>query len=717
MASPRPTPVEPLPHLANTELRQAQARALPPELGPNAIALVNGATFMYSDQTGDVPTTTIGGLVHADTRLLNRWELTLNGARLMTLRSTVLEYYLGQFILTHPAMPGIPADSLSIRRLRHIGDAMHERVEIESFLGDPVRCELRLAVGTDFADLFEIKSAVTDRSSWIRRDHELDGSGLCFRYEREGFHAESRLRVDPPADRIEGDELVWDLTLACRRPWTLDAELLLPRSVHAAPSVRADIDDVFHNRVEHPARNWLAGGPSLHSDNTTLNRVAMRSRWDLTALRLEFDGDGKRLALPAAGMPWFLALFGRDTLLTAFQTIAGNPRLAKGALLALAQSQGRTCDDFTDEEPGRILHEVRHGELTRRGAMPYRPYYGAADATQLWLILLSEYWRWTMDDDFVRALRDNITAALHWIDHYGDRDGDGYVEYATRSPEGLGNQCWRDSSDGIRFADGRMPVLPIATCEVQGYTYDAKRRIADLADGPLGDPELAARLRAQAHDLYERFNRDFWIDGRGGYYAVGLDGDKHRIDSLTSNLGHLLWSGIVTPDRAGQVARQLTSPAMFSGWGIRTMSHDDVPFNPIGYHLGTVWPHDNALAVLGLVRYGFRDEANRVTLALLDAAAEFDFRLPEALSGFDRQRTRVAVPYPTACSPQAWAAAVPVTLVRAMLGLDAVDGRLVVDPEVPAEVGRLHVSRILALGRRWDIEATGTTGSVRPSPD
>ena len=325
--------------------------------------------------------------------------------------------------------------------------------------------------------------------------------------------------------------------------------------------------------------------------------------------------------LPAAGLPWFMTLFGRDTLITSLQTLWVGPGLARGALHLLGALQGTQVDDFRDEEPGKILHEVRSGELTRLGVMPHSPYYGTADATPLWLILLSEYWRFTGQDAFVLGRWEKVTAALAWIDRYGDRDGDGYVEYQTRSREGLGNQCWKDSWDGVQFADGTIPHLPIATAEIQGYVYDAKLRVAELARRLRADVELGARLEREAEELYRRFNDDFWSEDRGGYYVVGLDGDKRPIDSMTSNIGHLLWSGIVPEERAGVVAGQLMSDAMFSGWGVRTLSTDDRGYNPIGYHTGTIWPHDNAIVALGLARAGFRDEANRIALAQLEAAS------------------------------------------------------------------------------------------------
>ena len=473
--------------------------------------------------------------------------------------------------------------------------------------------------------------------------------------------------------------------------------------------------DVFGSEMDDPVNAWLAELPRLETDSHLLGEVVNRTALDLIALRIETQYEDQSLMLPAAGLPWFLTLFGRDTLLTAYQTMAFGPGLAKGALLALAYFQATERDDFRDMEPGKILHELRMGELTRLKLKPHSPYYGSADSTPLWLILLSEYWRWTGDNLLVVELRDNALAALAWIDAFGDRDGDGYVEYGTRSSQGLGNQCWRDSYDGVLFADGSLPFLPIATAEIQGYVYDAKVRLAELADGPFADAVLATRLRGEATALRERFERDFWVEERGGYYAIGLDGDKRLIDSLTSNIGQLLWTGIVSEERAAIVARQLMADRLFSGWGVRTLSTDDEGFNPIGYHRGTVWPHDNSIIAHGLARYGFRDEANRIALAMLEAAAFSGYRLPEAFSGYARSLGRFPVPYPTACSPQAWATGAPLLLVRAMLGLEARDGEVTLDPAVPDAVGRISIEGLRAFGTRWDVEANGRKGNVRIS--
>ncbi|MGH2685850.1 MAG: amylo-alpha-1,6-glucosidase, partial [Actinomycetota bacterium] len=343
------------------------------------------------------------------------------------------------------------------------------------------------------------------------------------------------------------------------------------------------------------------------------------------------------------------------------------------------------------------------------------PYYGSLDSTPLWLILLHEYWRWTGDAEPARKLEQNARRALEWIDRYGDLDGDGYIEYRTRSPQGLRTQCWKDSWNGIVFADGTVPEPPIAVCEVQGYAYDAKRRAADLAEFVWEDLELAVRLRAEADRLYARFNEDFWVEDRGGFYAVGLDADKKRIDSVTSNMGHLLWSGIVPDDRARAVVDHLFGEGMWSGWGVRTMSWDDAAYNPIGYHIGTVWPHDNALISAGLFRYGFREEANRIATAMLKAAEFTEWRLPEVFAGYSRDEAPFPVRYPTASSPQAWATAAPFLWFRLSLGLDVLDGQAVIDPLAPQELGHVGLKGIHAAGTRWEIEAEGSEGELRPA--
>jgi glycogen debranching enzyme len=666
---------------------------------------------MYSDACGDVPKGSIGGLVHADTRLLSTWVLTVDGHRLLPLGSGNTEHYSAAFFLTNADLPGVAANGIGVRRLRAVGSALRERIDVRCFAKQAHTVELRLAVDNDFADLFEIKDSVRDRDAEITRQHSANG--LCFRYRHEGFAAQTRVLTSRPA-RVEGNDLVWDLPLDADEVWSTDLTVPLgigPTEVVPSRDGFAETDDP----PDDPTTRWYHDAPTLHSDSDLLRHVGEQTTRDLLALRVETRVDGRSVILPAAGLPWFLTIFGRDTIITAYQSIPFGPALARGALLELANLQGDQVDDFRDEEPGKILHEVRQGELTRLGLTPHSPYYGTADATMLWLILLSEYWRWTGDTNLVRRLEPNARAALAWIDTYGDRDGDGYVEYQTRSSQGLFNQCWRDSWDGIQRADGTIPDPPLATCELQGYTYDAKLRLAELADGPLADPILAARLRRAASSLRDSFNADFHVSARGGYFALALDGAKQQVDALTSNMGHLLWNGIVAPEHVESLVGHLMSDAMFSGWGVRTHATTNKGFNPIGYHLGTVWPHDNSLIALGLARYGYREEANRIATAMFEAAAHTRYRLPEAFSGYPRSMARFPVPYPTACSPQAWASAAPMALLRAMLGLDARNGELSVDPVIPTEYGRIRIHGVCAFGSSWDVDCVGRQGSVTRS--
>jgi glycogen debranching enzyme len=713
----RPTPADPTPGMQETPGVPTAKRVMPPELGIDAIAVLEGRSFFYSDQRGDVPEGSIGGFVRNDTRFIGTWVLTIEGEPLPVLRSQAVDHYSAAFFCTNPDLPDAVKNTISIRRVRFVGAGVQERITIHSFATHPIRFELRLETGTDFADLFEIKDVVRDRSAQIQTTAEADGS-VAFRYATDGFEAAIHVRASG-VSRVDGGAFVWDVELrphgdwetvieiGTEHPWTGDEE-----RAHESFGERS-------RRADDALSTWIDRAPVLESDSDDLEAIYRRSIADMAALRVHgtLPDSNRRFTLPAAGLPWFMTLFGRDTLITAYMAMWVGPELAQGGLETLSLLQGSKVDEFRDEEPGKIAHELRTGELTLRGLKPHAPYYGNTDSTQLWLVLLSLYWQWTRDDETVKAMKGTVVRALQWIDRYGDRDGDGYVEYQTRSPQGLGNQCWKDSWDGVQFSDGRIPYLPIAIAEAQAYTYDAKTRVAELAERVYGEPDWAAALRTEAAELKERFNRDFWVEERGGYFAIGLDGDKARIDSMTSNMGQLLASGVVPEDRAKIVADQLMSDAMFSGWGIRTMSTADAGFNPIGYHIGTIWPHDNALITMGLVRYGHREQANEICLALLEAAQYSGGRLPEAFAGFPRDIGRFPVPYPTACSPQAWATAAPFVFITAMLGLDVRSGALEVHPDIPDRIGRIRIRGLRAFGHRWDVEAVGRSGYVRLAED
>ena len=417
--------------------------------------------------------------------------------------------------------------------------------------------------------------------------------------------------------------------------------------------------------------------------------------------------DGAIGMLPAAGMPWFMTVFGRDTLITSLQTLLLGPELATASLDALAALQAREDDPSIDAEPGKILHELRRG---RSAETWFGTYYGTVDATPLFLILLSELWRWSADPAVVERLREPAFAALRWIDGYGDRDGDGFVEYERRTPRGLENQSWKDSGDSQRFRDGRFAATPIAAAEVQGYVYDAKLRMAELARAVWRDDSLAARLETEAAELQRRFDEQFWVHERGGYYALALDSDKQRVDSLCSNIGHLLWCGIVPPERVDAIARRLIGEELWSGWGIRTMSTGDAAYNPLSYHNGTVWPHDTSLCAWGLSRSGHADDVDRIARTLFQAARYFAWSLPEVFAGFSREETPFPIAYPTAARPQAWAAGTPVLMLRLLLGLepDPHTGELGTAEVVPEWLDGLELNGVRALGRAWRIAVAGS---------
>jgi glycogen debranching enzyme len=413
---------------------------------------------------------------------------------------------------------------------------------------------------------------------------------------------------------------------------------------------------------------WAAESTHVATDHELFNLTLARSLNDLRLLMNDGPSEGETYV--AAGVPWFSALFGRDSIITALESLAFHPQLAAETLQVLADRQATELDPEHDAEPGKILHELRFGEMARSRELPFTPYYGSVDSTPLWLILLGATFDWTGDRDLVNRLWPNALAALEWIDRYGDRDGDGFVEYGRRAQRGLYNQGWKDSADAVRYSDGREAVPPIALAEVQGYVFEAKHRMAALAT-MRDEHELAHRLRTDAEALRERFEAAFWMPD-AGYYAMALDSDKGQATAIASNPGHCLWSGIVSRERARQVADRLLEPSLFSGWGVRSLASGQPGYNPIGYHTGSVWPHDTAIVASGLKRYGFHDDANLLTGSVFEAAQRFpDYRLPELFCGFPRETSPMPVPYPVACSPQAWAAGASFLVLQTMLGIRA----------------------------------------------
>ncbi len=663
-------------------------------MSAETVSILEGNTFVVSDRRGDIDASPSDpkGLFHRDTRHLSVWKLTLDGKRLDVLSTDDVQYFAMQAFLI-PGTGTVYTDAtLSVIRKRSVGDGFYEEIRVLNHRPEPIDLRLRLEAAADFADLFEVKDALAKKGEPYQR---VEDGRLVLGYRRERFVRETWISASAAGAEIDRKGLTFQVHLEPHGEWTTGIEVVPARdgspTIKTRPKYRGG-DERARPNIEVSLEEWLDAAPKLATDWRPLEEIYRRSLIDLAALRYYPQVlPGK--TIPAAGLPWFMTVFGRDSLITSLQALPFVPELAETTLQLLAAFQAGRVDPFRDAEPGKIVHELRGGELTAFEERPHSPYYGTADATPLFLVLLDEYERWTGDGRLVRTLEPEARAALAWIDEYGDRDRDGYVEYLRSGETGLENQCWKDSWNSILFADGSMSKLPRACCEIQGYVYDAKRRGARLARQFWGDGGLAERLERGAAELKARFNQDFWLADRG-YFALALDGDKRQVDSLTSNIGHLLWSGIVDDDKVEGVVGHLMGPRLFSGWGVRTMAVGDGGYNPIGYHNGTVWPHDNSIIALGLARHGYRREAATVALGLLEAATYFRFRLPEAFAGYPRDETRFPVEYPTACSPQAWATAAPLAFIRAIAGLET-DGRSVrTDPVLPDGIGRLELAGV-----------------------
>ena len=672
------------------------------------LTILEGSTFCVSDERGDI-SDPVMGLFADDTRFLSRWILTINGERPLQLSSDKVEYYSAAFYLRNPVAGGLEQDVLSIGRDRFIGDGMQEHIVVVNHAPHPVEFELALEVGTDFADIFAVKEhdfalghpeTAPPLPGLVPSEFESDGNQFVF---TDGPKRLTQVLLSEPGD-VNGSSVRYSIALEPRKEWRLRADV-----IPSANGVRVAVGHAERrfgdelSRVRSSLSAWHLSIPHLQATWEELAVTFRQSVADLASLRMDED---RRVPgqLPAAGMPWFMTVFGRDTLVTCLQTLLFGPELAHNALRVLAALQATADDPVIDAEPGKIVHEVRHG----KGAEAWFPrYYGTVDATPLYLVLLSEVWRWTGDAKLAEDLREPAMRALTWIDQYGDLDGDGFVEYRRRSERGLVNQSWKDSGDSQRFHDGRIADVPIAPCEVQGYVYDAKRRTAELAREVWRDQELADRLDREAEDLQARFQEAFWCEGRGGYYALALDGEKRRVDSLTSNIGHLLWSGIVPAERADEIVDQLMGDELWSGWGVRTMSSGDAGFNPLSYHNGTVWPHDNSLIAWGLARYARWSETQRIARRMLTAARHFHHQLPEVFAGFSRTATPFPIAYPTAARPQAWAAGTPVLLLQLLLGLrpDPATKALVsaAPEELPSWLESLTLAGVRAFEGSWDV--------------
>ncbi|MFL5799504.1 MAG: glycogen debranching N-terminal domain-containing protein [Actinomycetota bacterium] len=692
---------------------QPQRRHVPAVDIRDVQVIKHGRSFLLCDERGDIPAGNDAalGLYHHDTRFLSRLELTCGEVRPLVLHSSVARNYTQVVELAYPLrVRGDDGrerkENLSLSRHRILGNTLIDRLHLQNF--GTIDRELRLTLDfeADFLDIFEVRGMDREQRGQVqaprvqRHQVELAYRGL------DGVERSTIIRFSPQPTELGPGSAAFEVTV----PPGGEAEVIVevqPRVGDAQP-VRRPLREA-REQLEREYTTWRKRCTRFHTSNSQLSMFLDRAVLDIRMLLSE-DDEGRPYL--DAGVPWYSALFGRDSLITAYECLMVNPDLAWATLRRLAAFQGRTEDPDREEQPGKILHELRIGEMAGAGEVPHTPYYGAVDSTPLWLMLLASAFAWTGDREALEELWPNAQACLEWIDRYGDRDGDGFVDYERTAPRGLENQGWKDSHDAVVHPDGSLARTPIALVEVQGYVYNAKLRTAETARA-LGDDGLADRLEKEAADLKERFNREFWME-KEGYYALALDGEGRQVATISSNPGHALWTAIADDDKAARVARKLLSPALSSGYGIRTLADRQVPYDPIGYHTGSVWPHDCALIAHGLKRYGFDREAMKVIDQLSTAGAHFPLaRFPELFCGFSREQVPEPVQYPVACRPQAWAAGAPLLMLRSYGGItaDAPNGVLYIHrPNLPAWLDQIEVLGMRVGEARVDLTFTRTKG-------
>jgi glycogen debranching enzyme len=649
--------------------------------------LTYGNTFVTFDQSGDILDRDEHGLFVADTRHLSRYHVRPENLELRPLRSGSSDSDY-EFFSTNKPTEEIHAQLITVRRKRTLNEQLTDHIAVHNFADGTVRLTLVVEFDADFADIFEIRGLAGRPDH--RQEHAHCSRGLTIKDGRRPEERNTSIVFNPRPYRLIDKHAEFNLSINSGDAWTLDIAVSwhTPRLETGRP-VPAPTRLKEHSYLKNP--------PKIETDDPALSYAFRQATQDMNALEIPLDSG---YSIPAAGLPWYQTIFGRDSLIASLQSILLGPDIARGTLHTLAAYQSTDDDEFRDAEPGKMPHEIRFGELALTDQIPHARYYGTADATSLWIMLLRDYSRWTGDLNTVSALMPHAERALEWIISSGDLDGEGFVEYQRRSPQGQLNQGWKDSRGSIRFADGSIAGGPIALVEVQGYVYAAKVALSDIYE-ELGQPTKSHELRIAAERLRSRIDDAFWMPNES-FYALALDGAQRQVDSITSNPGHLLWCGVPDPERARIVADKLMSPDLFSGWGIRTMSTGMSGYNPVSYHNGSVWPHDNSIILAGFGRYRFENSACRLANAMIEATEHFpDARLPELFCGFSRESTPFPVDYPTSCSPQAWSAGAIILLTQVLAGItpgiEKIDSR-------PLDHGRKLVLRHVGFrGRRFDI--------------
>ena len=679
------------------------------------LTLIDGKTFLSVTKSGDItpPGAPDAGLFFDDTRFLSELDLRINSTGSVVLSASSERSYSATIELTtgHLQMLNsfdLPENTLHIRREQMLGnDTFFDSIMMENFNPHTVELDIEITFDSDFVDVFQVRGCARNRMGQYYRP-VAEEDALTFYYDGvDKVRRYTQIKMRPAPQIIEDRTARWKLQL---RPLE-KAELLLRVTPHvtgvAARNQAASFNESLEVRRQSYAE-WEARSTKFSSSNDIFDASIQNAIGDFHALQIPDGSDH----IIAAGIPWFAAIFGRDSVIAAFQSLLLNPQLAMESLRVLSRHQGKVYDNWRDEEPGKILHEHRSGEMTRDGEMPFGAYYGSVDATPLFLILLSETFNWTGDERLVRDLLPNAYAALEWIDKYGDLDGDGFVEYKRRSPKGLANQGWKDSWDAIVHADGTIAEAPIALVEVQGYVYDAKYRMATLLRH-FGDAQTAERLKREATEMAKRIDKSFWMSSER-YYAMALDAKKQPLRVVASNPGHLLFTRALSAERARSVVRWFMRPELNSGWGLRTMSQAEQVFNPLSYHRGSVWPHDNSLIAHGMALYGFRDEVITIFTELFQAALNFrDYRLPELFCGVQRREYDEPVQYPVSCTPQAWASGTPFLFLTSILGIRPTAPRKelnIVNPKLPDWLDHLHIRNLRVGKSRVALDFTRNSG-------
>jgi glycogen debranching enzyme len=686
----------------------------------NNLTLIDGKAFLATALAGDIapPSASDVGLFLFDTRFLSHWELKVNGQRTVVLSSASQQNILAQIELTTSNIMvrenlDLPENTVHIHREQLLAEQFFDRLSFHNYSLQTITLNIEIHFAADFLDVFQVRG-MQRPGAGTYFEPVLRADGAVFSYlGRDDQFRTTSISFQPPPRQVEPGHARFELQL---EPGVRQTVLAVVATEVGAPPARASVAGAIRGepgfasclaRRRQSYQEWERATTAFESSDDLFSRCLQTAMSDFFSLRVPFQGGviapGDCGVAPphageivAAGIPWFATIFGRDSLIASFQALMLHPHLAKETLRFLARHQGTRRDDWRDEEPGKILHEMRDGEMTRSGEMPHSPYYGSVDATPLFLIVLDETYNWTGDDEFLEEMMPAARRALAWIEESGDLDGDGFVEFQRRSPQGLANQGWKDSWDAYLQPDGSLPEGPLALCEVQGYCYDARYRFSRLLR-TYGDAVAADRLRRQATEMSRQFERAFWLPEEG-FYAAALDGRKRPLRPVTSNVGHLLWSRIIGRERARQVTRRLMRSDMFTGWGVRTLSADESTFNPLSYHRGSVWPHDNSLIAQGFAFHDFKPPLLRLLSGLFQAANYFrDQRLPELFVGVQRNDFDQPVNYPVSCSPQAWASGAWFLLLTSALGLRPNASRRelrVVNPMLPEWLPWLRVHHL-----------------------